>query len=496
MTNKDFIKVKSDGPGWAHIQVPTLNMDANYVLPIGGGTILTNCALIGATGGTGNTGPVGPTGLKGNQGNQGDQGDQGDQGLIGVTGSTGNTGIQGIPGSATNFGATGLTGMTGITGPTGATGMTGKTGATGMTGMTGMTGSNNFLYVGKTAAASGQVPFLNNPYNTIQYSDNLSYQQTINKSIFSIGYDNVSPGQVNISSYNSGVSRILAPPISSTGITLFADKIAGVPTLRYANDPGSWGSSYNLLNIGTIGQYIGQSNIGLWQPICGNTTAPPVIGFPALTTIGIPTVRELTDLITYPLHRTGYVSSASAGSLCGHYSTKNTIPDIGDGNFIYTCRFNINDPSYVSGSRMFVGLSTDLSAPTNVDPTTLLNSFGIIFNGGTNLLFYARANTGILAYIDLGVFFALSGAYPRTYELIISQRNQKIGYRITLLNGGYSGTNHEAGLGSVIDGVVGDTIAMSTPLAHRAWRCNNATSSAVGIDIASVFYQVLPDGSY
>jgi len=115
MTDKDFIKVKSDGLGWAHIQVPTLNTDTNYVLPIGGGTILTNCALIGATGGTGNTGPVGPTGLKGNQGNQGSQG------LKGVTGGTGANGYNGYTG------ATGPTGGSGYTGPTGATGITGTT---------------------------------------------------------------------------------------------------------------------------------------------------------------------------------------------------------------------------------------------------------------------------------------------------------------------------------------------------------------------------------
>ena len=49
MTNRDFLKALSDGSGIAHIQVPTLLTDQNYVLPVTGGTLLTDASIIGAT---------------------------------------------------------------------------------------------------------------------------------------------------------------------------------------------------------------------------------------------------------------------------------------------------------------------------------------------------------------------------------------------------------------------------------------------------------------
>ena len=142
MSNKDFIKVKSDGPGWAHVQVPTLLVDTNYVLSNAGGTILTNAALIGDTGATGPTGIAGATGVKGNQGNKGEKG------------NTGSTGAVGATGSAANFGSTGHTGNTGIgiqgntgnTGPTGTPGTAANFGATGNTGPQGPGGDRTPYY--------------------------------------------------------------------------------------------------------------------------------------------------------------------------------------------------------------------------------------------------------------------------------------------------------------------------------------------------------------
>ena len=152
MANQEFFKSKSDNLGVAHVQVPSLLVDTNYVLGGVSGTILTDLSLlnlpgyVGNTGMTGSIGVTGPTGTTGNEGNY----------LTGLTGLTGMTGATGMIG----FGNTGMTGMTGMTGATGATGPTavptgntGNSGGTGLTGATGMSGQT-----GITGLTGGVTP--------------------------------------------------------------------------------------------------------------------------------------------------------------------------------------------------------------------------------------------------------------------------------------------------------------------------------------------------
>ena len=68
MSNKDFIVAKSDSVGSAHVQVPSLGWDINYILPAEGGTFLTDITGPGATGATGDPGAIGATGATGQEG--------------------------------------------------------------------------------------------------------------------------------------------------------------------------------------------------------------------------------------------------------------------------------------------------------------------------------------------------------------------------------------------------------------------------------------------
>lgn len=91
--------------------------------------------LPGSATNTGATGAIGPTGYTGQQGIPGTAVNTGATGPIGPTGEIGPTGVNGIPGTAVNTGATGSTGFTGYTGPQGVPGSATNTGATGPAGV-------------------------------------------------------------------------------------------------------------------------------------------------------------------------------------------------------------------------------------------------------------------------------------------------------------------------------------------------------------------------
>ena len=150
MTNIDFLRAKSDNIGTAHIQVPSLLVDTNYVLGYEGGTIITDLTLPSYSGFTGNSGMTGAIGITGATGGQGIDGNitTGYSGSTGLTGATGVTGFSntGMTGQTGNIGSQGIIGI--FYGPTGMTGLTGNSGMTGLSGsepigMTGMTGVLN-----------------------------------------------------------------------------------------------------------------------------------------------------------------------------------------------------------------------------------------------------------------------------------------------------------------------------------------------------------------
>ena len=89
MPDKEFMKIKSDNLGVAHIQVPSLLTDAYYTLGGLSGTILTDTSLPGLSGFVGNTGATGATGATGPIGPTGNQGNDGNLGNTGLTGPTG-----------------------------------------------------------------------------------------------------------------------------------------------------------------------------------------------------------------------------------------------------------------------------------------------------------------------------------------------------------------------------------------------------------------------
>lgn len=231
-----------------------------------------------------------------------------------------------------------------------------------------------------------------------------------------------------------------------------------------------------------------------WNPPGGATTVPGVFGGPALTAVGTVTSRAVAATNRHALSlRLGYVSAATAGSVCGHYTTtarylvgNGAIP--GAAGFLYACRFSAADAAFVSGARQFVGLSSSTSAPTNTAPSGLLNSIGMVLSG-ESIKLVCSGVSGDPASLDLStVDFpdrdsanATGGA---VYDLFIYSP-QSVD-RVVIIELRRVGTEYVARRTvSVADGAAYMPTA-TTLLAHRAWRANNSQALAVGLDIMQV----------
>lgn len=236
--------------------------------------------------------------------------------------------------------------------------------------------------------------------------------------------------------------------------------------------------------------FLATNKIARWNPSGNVTTTPIIDGFTAaFATLGTATARSVaaTDFFTR-LRRFGYVSASTAAAFCGHYATvaQWTIgTGAGLGGFHYVCRFVPSDPAAVSGARMFLGLRNAVAAPTNVEPNTLTNCVGVAqLSTSTNLQIVYGGSVAQTA-IDLGAGFPAGGASNAAYELQLfaSANNQTIGYRVTRLDNG-------AVASGMLSGTVGTQIpAATTLMAHAAWRTNNATLLACGLDIVQVYIE-------
>jgi hypothetical protein len=273
------------------------------------------------------------------------------------------------------------------------------------------------------------------------------------------------------------------PTVPPAGyLTLYAKSIAGRIIPKFVGPAG--------VDV-PVQPHVGLDKIGWWNPSGNATTLPGVLGFTAPTAVGTVTARNVaTNNLFTRTRRLGYVSSASAGNVTGHYNaatgTQYTIGNgAGLGGFFYIVRFGISDAATVANAQMFVGMSSATAAPTNVSPATLTNSIGIGHaSADANLKLY-YGGSAAQTPIDLGSNFPKNTLSTDMYELILfapPNVNNSVGYRVTRLNTG------NVAEGTFTAATPGTQLPLSTTLiGHRAWRSNGTTALAVGLDIASIY---------
>lgn len=266
-----------------------------------------------------------------------------------------------------------------------------------------------------------------------------------------------------------------APPADGM-LSIYAKKVGGRTMLMQMGPSG----------LDTAFQpNLGGNKVALWMPPGNGTTVPGVFGMVALTAVGTATARNVatTNMLTR-MTRLGYVSAATAGSMASvrEAAAKYTLgAGVGLGGFFYRVRFGVSDAATVAGARMFVGLSASTAAATNVEPNTLTNAIGVCqLSTSNNLHFYCAGSTATTA-IDLGASFPANRLSLDVYELALFAPDigGEVNYTVTRMN-----------TGDVASGKITTNLPFGTQLlCHQIWRTNNATASAVGIDICGIYME-------
>lgn len=267
----------------------------------------------------------------------------------------------------------------------------------------------------------------------------------------------------------------------SSGVKLFSKSIAGRLMPSFIGPSGLDAS---------VQPFIARNKVSVWNPPGAATTVPGVWGLAAPSALGTATSRAVTatNMVTRSM-RLGYVSATTAGAVCGiRAASANWTVGTGTGlgGFTTIIRWCASDAATVAGARMFVGMHVGTGNPTSADPATLVNCIGVAQLSTSNNLHIVHAGSAVQTPIDLGANFPAAGLSTDLYELSLFSHpyaNNVVGYRVQRLN-----------TGDVAEGVLNKTAgtqlpSSSTMLGFRAFRSNNATALAVGIDIVSVYIE-------
>lgn len=267
-------------------------------------------------------------------------------------------------------------------------------------------------------------------------------------------------------------------------LKVYAAKKAGRIRLSQVG-PSGWDGAFQM--------NMARNYVGVWKPPGNATTVPGVFGVAAVTATGTATARNIaTTRFFTRANRLGYVSAGTAGSLAGQHQpaaqfTLGVPGTPNQGGFELVARFGCSDAATVAGARQFAGMTSSTSAPTNVEPSTLTNCIGVGHGAADSNLFLYYGGSAAQTPINLGANFPANTLSVDLYELTLyapPNANNVVHYRVERLNTG------DVAEGTLTAGTPGTQLPSNTTLlAYRAWRSNNATALAVGIDIASVTFE-------
>lgn len=291
----------------------------------------------------------------------------------------------------------------------------------------------------------------------------------------------------------AGAERFVAmstPSVPASGsLLLYGKTVAGRTQLHVMPD--------------SSGEYALQP--AFWKKTIGmatayyNGTSLSYFGMGTGTTIGTNTARSyVTTTLASRSLRWGNVSAATAGALCGFYFTTSWMV-MGDGattgrGFYWQGRFSVSDAATVSGARMFAGLTSSTSAPTNVEPNTLTNCVGLAqLSSDSTQLYLVYGGTTAQTAVPLGTNFPVqetpgSAAGGALYDLHIYSdpaKNGQITVQVDRVGTTYSFTQTIASSGSSAI-----LPAAGTRMGPTIWRTNNATALPVGIDVNRFYHEL------
>lgn len=220
--------------------------------------------------------------------------------------------------------------------------------------------------------------------------------------------------------------------------------------------------------------HLAKNGWAMWK-ITPSVAAPVAYGIGALTAVGTATLAAYatTSLYTRATKTEYLFTTAATTAVAGFWTpTASMIWRVTDG---YQMMFRVGPATggTVATRRFFCGMSTATTAPTDVDPSTLLNVAGVGYsNTDTNWQIYfagkigTKVNTGIAKP-------AADRVGPFTVMVFASPGGAYIGVRIV---DEITGTAYEA-----TTNVSANMMATTTASGPRAYHSVGGTSSVVGL---------------
>ena len=224
----------------------------------------------------------------------------------------------------------------------------------------------------------------------------------------------------------------------------------------------------------------------IWKAQSGSTTVSALGGaVPTATGTVTATSIAVTNLVTYTPRVEFLVTTAATTAVAGFRSTANMVTVggaiAGLGGFACVARWVPATGVATTTNRAFVGLANTTAAPTDVEPSTVVNCVAMGWDAAdANIQMMHNDGSGTCTKVDLGASFAV----PTTdrgalYELsLYSPRGttQSVQWLVTDL---VTGTT------------AGGTITTNLPstsalLSARGWMSVGGTSSVIGIGLTSL----------
>ena len=234
--------------------------------------------------------------------------------------------------------------------------------------------------------------------------------------------------------------------------------------------------------------HIATNAISKWQA-AGNSTTITADGDAALTVTGTATAANVatTNRHTYMRRLEHLVTVAATTAVAGFRGAAAKWgvggAAAGDGGFHFVCRFGPATGVATTTHRLWVGMSNNTAAPTDVEPSTIANSVGVGYDAADTNMQIMHRGAGAVTKIDLGASFPVPTAdRTKVYELVMFSKpgtTQEVTYEVT-----------DLATGAVATGTISTNLPTTgTLLAPRGWMSVGGTSSVIGIALMTLYVE-------
>jgi Protein of unknown function (DUF2793) len=234
--------------------------------------------------------------------------------------------------------------------------------------------------------------------------------------------------------------------------------------------------------------HVAATAISKWMP-AGNSTTITADGAAALTATGTATAANVaaTNRHTYMKRLEHLVTVAATTAVAGFRSgvAQYSVGGVGagDGGFHMICRWGPATGVATATNRAFVGMANSVAAPTDVEPSSIINIVGMGWDAADANIQIMHRGAGAVTKIDLGASFPVPTAdRTKAYELALFSKpgtTQEVGYEVT-----------DLAIGAVASGAITTNLpTTATLLAPRGWMSVGGTSSVIGIALMGLYVE-------